>query len=307
MAQCELVQLRLTDRILDLDSLEVLRTVADSGSLSAAAARLRITQQAVSARIAAIERAVGLQLVVRSTSGSHLTDSGSAVLDLGRPVLEASARLEAGVAALRLPAGTITVAASQTIAELLLPDWLLQLRRALPEVTVRLTAGNSSDVLGRVRSGLADLGFVEGPDVPEDLRSVPVADDELTVVVAPFHPWASRRSVTAEDLAATAMLVRERGSGTRAVLETWLRGHGLRLHEPEAEFDTSAVIRANGRAGVAPAVMSVRSIAEDVQVGLLVRIPVEPAPPMRHFAAVWAGDLGPLGAAFLRIAERTGS
>ncbi|MCX2844193.1 MULTISPECIES: LysR family transcriptional regulator [Curtobacterium] len=302
MAQSWFVKRRVTDRKLDLDTLDVLQRVSESGSLSMAASQLGITQQAVSARIAAAERMVGVQLVVRSSSGSWLTDAGATVMELAAPVLDAAARLEAGVHALRLPSGTITVAASQTIAELMLPEWLLRSRRAAPEISVRMLAGNSTDVIGYVRTGAADIGFVEGPHTPVDLHAMPVADDELTVVVAAEHPWASAASVTAADVAATPLLVREQGSGTRAVVEGWLRDQGLTMVEPAAQLDTTAVIRANVRSGVAPAVMSVRSVRADVDAGVLVRVPVDGPSPLRRFTAIWSTPPSAATAAFLHTA-----
>lgn len=107
-AQWLLVALRrLTDRILDLDTLEVLVRVAETGSLTRAAEVLGVTQQAVSARLRAAEQATGQPLAHRTASGTALTDAGRVVLGLAVPVLEASRRLEAGVAALREPAGSL--------------------------------------------------------------------------------------------------------------------------------------------------------------------------------------------------------
>ena len=137
---------RLTDRILDLDTLEVLERIAEAGSLSRAAEALGVTQQAVSARLRVAERAIGQPLVRRSPTGSLMTDAGRLVLELAGPVLEASRRLEAGAAALRQPTGSLVLAASQTIAELLLPRWLLEFRQRTPEVSVQLIAGNSATV-----------------------------------------------------------------------------------------------------------------------------------------------------------------
>jgi DNA-binding transcriptional LysR family regulator len=289
---------------MDLDSLEVLRLIPAAGSFSVVAQRLGITQQAVSARVAALERTVGKVLVARSSSGSQLTQVGRALLELAAPVLEATDRLEVGVEALRLPDGALTVAASQTNAELLLPDWLLRLRKSRPDLSVRMLAGNSANVIDLVRCGAADIGFIEGPDTPADLRAMPVASDHLTVVVAPGHPWSQQPSVSALDLSETGLLVREEGSGTRAVLEEWLSQYGLSLHEPVAVFDTTAVIRASARSGVAPAVMSVRSVEADVDAGTLVRVPVSGPAITRSFTAIWARELSaPAHALLSALAE----
>lgn len=282
---------RLTDLTLDLDTLVVLQLIAETGSLSRAAAALGVTQQAVSARVRVAEGAVGQPLVHRSVTGSVMTESGRLLLGLAAPVLEAAQRLEAGVAALRQHDSALVVAASQTIAELLLPGWLLAFRRRSTDVNVQLIAGNSATVAELVRSGRADLGFVEGPVADGVLSSQVVAEDELVVVVAPGHPWASGTRVPPEELAAVPMLVREPGSGTRAVVEAWLAAAGLSMATPAAVLETTSIIRANARAGVAPAIMSTRMLGNDLTEGALVRVDVDAPPIRRQFTAVWCGQL----------------
>jgi len=295
---------RLTDRTLDLDTLEVLARVAETGSLTRAAEALGVTQQAVSARLRAAEQAIGQPLAHRTAFGSELTDAGRVVLGLAVPVLEASRRLEAGVVALREPVGSLVVAASQTIAELLLPGWLLAHRDAAPDVSVRLIAGNSATVTELVRSGAADLGFTETPAEVPDLSSLVVTEDELVVVVAPHHPWARTPGITADDLAATPLLLREEGSGTRATVEAWVVESGLRLSSPAAVLETTGIIRANARAGIAPAVMSLRTVDADLADGALVRVPLLGPPLTRPLRAIWSRHPGPTVAAFLDTARR---
>lgn len=290
---------RLTDRLVDLDSLTVLDRVAATGSLSGAADALGVTQQAVSARVRSLERAVGQRLVARSASGSVLTDAGRLLVDLGAPVLEASGRLEAAAQALRQDGGTLVVAASQTIAEMLVPQWVMRSRERSPGTAVRLVAGNSETVVDLVRSGSAHLGFIETPAVPTDLASATVHVDELAVVAAPGHPWAARGSVTADDLAATALLVREPGSGTRATVDAWLAADGRTPAEPAAVLESSAVIRAAARAGIAPAVLSLRTIRADLDAGLLVRVAVDGPAFSRPLTAVWTEPLSAAAAEFM--------
>jgi DNA-binding transcriptional LysR family regulator len=290
---------------MDLDTVEVLRAVARAGSISTAAAGLGVTQQAVSARLAVAERSAGTALVRRSATGSRLTPAGLVVLELAEPLLEASDRLEAGVRALSAPTGAVTIAASQTIAEMLVPDWLVQLRADHPEVRVRLVAGNTAEVLAEVRDGRSALGFIEGPDVPDDLRSEAIAVDELVVVVAPGHPWATTTSISAADLGRTALLVREVGSGTRAVLEHALGAAGSALSPPAGELSGTAVIRASARAGIAPAVLSRRSVQSDLDDGRLVPVPLDGRPLRRTFTAVWAHELDGVGRTVLAVARTT--
>lgn len=294
---------RLTDRILDLDTLEVLERVAETGSLTRAAAALGVTQQAVSARVGAAERALGRRLLRRSSGGSALTDDGRLVLELARPVLDAARRLDAGLGALGEVDGSLVVAASQTIAERMLPEWLQESRRRAPERSVRLVAGNSAAVADLVRTGDAQLGFVETPAELTGLASVVIAEDELVVVVAPDHPWASAAGIGAAELADTPLLVREEGSGTRATLDSWLGAAGLGATTPAAVLETSGIILANARAGIAPAVMSLRLVGADLASGALVRVALGGAPVVRPLRAVWAGHPSAAAAAFLEVAR----
>lgn len=296
---------RLTDRVLDLDTLEVLERIAEVGSLSRAAQALGVTQQAISARLGVAERAIGQPLVSRTASGSTMTDAGRVVLGLASSLLDASRRFEASLAALQQPAGALVVAASQTIAELFLPGWLLQHQGREPGMAVRLVAGNSTAVIDLVRSGAAHLGFIETPSDLVGVSSSIITADELVVVVAPSHPWAHLASISVEQLAATPLLLREEGSGTRATIEARLRQAGLTPAAPAAVLETTGIVRANARAGIAPAVMSLRTIDTDLASGTLIQVPLAGPPLLRPLRAIWVDDLLLSASTMLEIASMT--
>lgn len=295
---------KLSDRVFDLETIEVLDAVARAGSMSKAAAELGVSQQAISARLRSAETALGRPLLLRSTSGSRLSETGLLVVSLAEPILVASQRLEASVEALRRESGGLSLAASQTIAELLLPEWLIAFRGAEPHASVRLSAGNSESVTDMVRQGTVDLGFVEGPSAPSNLGSRVVATDHLVLVVAPGHSWAGLTTpLPPQILAETPLLAREEGSGTRASVESWFGSLGLALSEPAAVLDTTAIVRANARAGVAPAIMSLNTISEDLNTGRLVEVPLQVDPPPRRLRAIWQASLSTKAERFLALIE----
>ncbi len=215
----------LPPRVSDLTGFDLLLSVARLGSLGRAAAEHGISQPAASARIRHLEGQLSLALIDRSPRGSTLTPAGALVADWAQAVADAAAALDAGVTALRRERESrLRVAASMTVAEYLLPAWLTALRAAGSGAAVALSAVNSAEVAEAVRTGAADICFVEAPGVPDGLRAGPVGQDTLTVVVAPSHPWVRRRSgVPPAELAATALVSRESGSGTRGFLEQALR------------------------------------------------------------------------------------
>ncbi|MHB9862939.1 LysR family transcriptional regulator [Streptomyces sp. YIM S03343] len=285
----------LAHRVPDLGALELLLAVARLGSLGAAARELGITQPAASSRVRAMERDLGLALVDRSPRGSRLTDAGLLVADWARRITEAAEAFDAGVQALRDGRDSrLRVAASMTIAEYLLPGWLLALRAQRPGTAVSLLAGNSAVVARRLLSGEADLGFVEGVGVPRGLDSAVIAHDRLVVVTAPSHPWARRRRpVPAAELAATPLILREPGSGTRQVLDRALGG----LAAPLIELSSTTAVKSSAVSGAGPTVLSELAVGDELSLRRLVRIPVADAALSRDLRAVWPTGHRPVGPA----------
>ncbi|MHA7958069.1 LysR family transcriptional regulator [Streptomyces sp. L500] len=288
----------LAHRVPDLGALELLLAVARLGSLGRAARELGITQPAASGRVRAMERLLGVALVERSPRGSRLTDAGVLVTDWARKVVEAAEALDAGAQALRGRRDSrLRVAASMTIAEYLLPGWLIALRTERPGTAVSLSTGNSAAVAERLFAGQADLGFVEGLDVPAGLDGAVVGRDRLVVVTAPGHPWARRRApLDPAELAATPLILRERGSGTRQVLDAALATHGG-LAEPLLELASTTAAKAAAVSGAGPSVLSELAIGEELAARRLVEIPVRDLSLSRALRAVWPTGHRPTGPA----------
>ncbi len=271
--------------------------VARTQSLGAAAGELGISQQAASSRLRTMESLVGAALVVRGPRGSSLTATGELVAQWAEAVVEAAEQLDAGINALRADRrGHLSIAASLTIAEHLLPGWMVGLRarqqqQGLEPTDITMTAINSDEVLSRVAAGEVDLGFVEGPDMPPGLRTRRVGEDRLLVVVGPGHPWAVRRRVSAARLAATPLVVREAGSGTRTVLDRALAG--FPVVPPALELSSTAAVRAAVAAGAGPAALSAHAVRDDLVTGRLVAVDVPEVDLTRLLHAVWRGGAHP--------------
>ncbi|MGW4631613.1 LysR family transcriptional regulator [Nocardia sp. NPDC004415] len=287
----------------DLEVLALLVTVAELGSLGAAARRHGISQPAASMRISALERRLRVKLLDRGPTGSELTDAGQSVVAHARTVLAAVGDLLDDVGRLRAEqAPRLRIAASKTIADHRIPHWLAALRAEHPEVVIALEVENSTQVAALVRDGGADLGFVEGPHPPAGLGSRVLGTDDLVVVVAPEHPWARRATpVTLGELAGTALLWREPGSGTRDTVWDLLSTAGAPAG-PAAELGSAAAIVAAARTGMAPAVLSKLIAAPDLASGALIEIPsADSARLTRKFRAIWRRNTPPSGPAELLV------
>jgi DNA-binding transcriptional LysR family regulator len=296
----------LPPRTPDLAALDLLVSVADTGSLGRAAAAHRISQPAASQRLQRLERQLGLQLLVRTPTGSRVTDDGEAVLGWARRVVDAAQQLSAAVDALRnRAADVLQLAASLTVADSLFPAWLGALHAAEPAARVSLRVGNSATVTELVRQREVGLGFIETPLPPAGVGSRAIGGDQLVVVVHPGHPWARRRRplpVTA--LAAAPLVVREAGSGTREAFEQALASAGLRL-QAVVELGSTGALKTAAVEGVGPAVLSELSVAAELADQRLHRVAVTGADLHRPFHAIWHPDAPPTGtaAALLAIAS----
>lgn len=294
----------LPQPIPDLAALDLLVTVGELGSISAAAEAHGVTQPAASMRLRSLERGLGLQLLERVRTGSRLTPAGAATVEWAGAVLHDMRALLAGTKALRSDGRShLRLAASLTVAEYLVPGWLRQLASVLPEVGVSLEMGNTARVAELVGEGHVELGFVEGARLPRRLRSRDVGADELVVVVGRSHPWARRRRpVTPTELAATPLVLREHGSGTRDILAVALAEHGLDVR-PLMELGSTTAIKAAAVAGAGPAVLSALAVDAELRAGLLVAVPCAGLHLERTIRAVWTtGSLSPPAARLVAIA-----
>lgn len=277
----------------------MLLSVARLGSLGKAAEEHGVTQPAVSSRINRMEHLLGLPLIERTAQGSGLTSAGSLVVDWARQVVEAAASLERGVDALRAESqDRIRIAASMTVAEYLMPSWLVTAHHEQPDLGIALQLANSAEVARLVGSGLVDVGYVEGPGRPRGLRGEVIGRDQLQVIVGREHPWARRRRpLSARELADTPLIQRERGSGTRSTLNrAMVRSLGSdQVAPPLMELTSTTAIKAAVENGLAPAVISSIAVADAIRHGRLVAVPVKDLDLSRTLRAVWSSGRQLLG------------
>lgn len=299
----------LPSRVTDLAGFDLLLSVAELGSIGRAAKAHGMSQPSASERLRTLEARVGVALLERTPRGARLTTAGQLVAGWAAPVLQKAADLDAGLTSLRHDrTSQLKIAASLTVAEYLLPAWLIALRTVSPDTATVLTAGNSVHVAEQVLADRADLGFIESTDVPTGLASRVVGRDELVLVVAPTHPWAKRRRISAAKVAATPLISREQGSGTRQAWQAALMAAGLTsTAEPLLEMSSTTAIKAAAIGGAGPAVLSAHAVAADLATRTLVQVEVSDVDLHRALRAVWTKGRTPRGPAsdLLAIATRT--
>ncbi|WP_372398652.1 LysR family transcriptional regulator [Azospirillum sp. HJ39] len=273
-----------------LEQLRIFAAVADALHFTRAAETLHLSQPAVSAAVAALEAEHGLRLFDRIGRRVELTAAGHLLRREARAILAKVEEAGTMLAELSgLSRGTLRLAASQTVGNHWLPPRLLRFAEAHPGIRIDLSIGNTEQVAEAVRDGSAELGIAEGAVSDPALVSEPIAGDRLRLVVGGRHPWAALGRVGVTDMAAGRWILRESGSGTRALFESALRAAGLDPGGLDVAMTLpgGGVIRAALLAGLGASVLSDLIVAEDLAAGRIValeglELPARPFHLVRH-------------------------
>lgn len=285
-----------------LEQLRIFVAVAECQHVTAAARSLRLTQSAVSAAIHALQARHAVNLFDRVGRHVVLTAAGRQFLIEARNVLAQAAAAEAALDELAgLKRGSLHLAASQTVAHYWLPSRLAQYKAAYPGIALSVRIGNSGQVRQWLAEGAIDLGFVEDEICDPALLAAVVATDAVAAVIAPALMPAG--TVDAAALKALSWVMREKGSGTRAVFEAALPSLGLSGADLNVglELPSNEAVRAAAEAGAGATALSRLVVEQSLASGRLVPLEI-PAPP-RHFFMVRkrVRTVGPAEAALHRL------
>jgi DNA-binding transcriptional LysR family regulator len=250
---------------LTLRQLQIYRAVALSGSTTAAAESLALSQSATSAALNELERTLETRLFDRVGKRLILNDIGRSLLPAALAVLDGAKSIEAIRAFGEALPMDLRLFASTTIGNYILPRMLARFAQQLPIARLQLSIGNTLDVIGAVQEFAADLGLIEGPCHASDMHVIDLWEDELVIVAAPTHPLAHaamRQKLTAELLNDAQWLLREPGSGTREAVEHALLPH-LRQIRSHMTLGSSEAIKYCAAAGLGLCCLS-RHVVQDL-------------------------------------------
>ncbi|MGB8666864.1 MAG: DNA-binding transcriptional regulator YeiE [Serratia inhibens] len=257
-----------------LRQLEVFTEVLKSGSTTQASVVLALSQSAVSAALADLEGQLSVQLFDRVGKRLVINEHGRLLYPKALALLEQAGEIEQ---LFRHGGGALRIAASSTIGNYMLPEMIARYRHDFPATPLELNVGNSQDVIGAVADFRVDLGLIEGPCHMPTLVTQPWLEDELVVFAAPENPLA-QQPLTLELLANAPWILRERGSGTREVLDHLLLAH-LPHFQLVMELGNSEAIKHAVRHGIGISCLSRRVIEEQLASGVLVELKI-PLPPL---------------------------
>lgn len=248
--------------------LTVFRKVAEQLSFRKAAEELYLTQPAVSLQIKALEDDLGVVLFDRTGAHVKLTPAGQTLLTCAEESNKVLQNARLSLAKFTgTQSGTLALGASTTVAQYVLPRLLSDFCAAHPRVRPTLKSGNTEEIVRAVKEEEIALGFIEGPPRSRSLAMVPFLEDELVMLVPMSHDFADRKTVAPAELAATPLLMRERGSGTRHIIEMAFEHHRIRRSSLNVimELDSTEAIKSAVEAGLGVGFVSRWALAKDAR------------------------------------------
>ena len=259
--------------------LQVFHAVAKHLSFTKAAEALFMTQPAVTSQVKQLEEHFNTRLFDRARGRITLTPAGVLALEYAERILDATAELDQRLQELggKL-SGSLLIGASTTIADYLLPKVLGTYKAMYPAVVPQLLVANSGAVQERVADRSLDIGFIESESHLPSLAGDICCEDELQLTCAPSHPFARLASVSPEQLTHHAYISREQGSGTRDVIDNYLRQAGVAADSMQRvmELGSPEALKGLVATGLGFSIMSRATVVNEVRLGQLVQVPLLP-------------------------------
>ena len=277
--------------------IRVFRTVARHLNFSRAAEELFLTQPAVTQQIKALEDELRVPLFDRTGGHISLTPAGKALLPLAEKMKALSDDALAAVAgAYGQHAGELSLGASQTIGQYLLPKFVAGFLHTNPNVRITARSGNSDAMLEALVAQEIQLALIEGPEQRKDLHIEPFMEDHMVLVVPASHDWANQE-IEPDDLTSQPLLMREFGSGSRRVIEHALASIGLKPKDLKIlmELDSTEGLLSAVEAGLGITFVSRWAVRNQLALGTLVLARVRGLKLSRRFSMAYQAGPEPTG------------
>lgn len=255
-----------------LTRLKVFTSVADNKSFSKAAKELFISQPAVSLHISKLEEELGVQLLNRSEKQVELTHAGLVLYKYAQRIIALTAEAETELNTINgVIQGRLTIGATLTIGEFVLPQIIGGFKQLHPKVDILLHVQNTEVIVDELLSGHYDLALIEGICENSKIRKRKYLDDEIVLIVSRDHPWSKKEGITLEEACSIDLILREPGSGTRQITELALKKAGVDVNNLNIfmELGSSEAIKAAVAANLGAAFISKWTLEKEIKLGLV--------------------------------------
>lgn len=270
--------------------LKVFCTVAETKSFSKASEIIHLTQPAVSLLIQAIEEIYETKLFDRTSSTLTLTPAGEVLYRYAKEILNLYAAAEKNIGEMTgLVKGSISLGASSTIGNYLLPGVIADFRKTHPKIKVHLLVGNTKRIVELLDAGNIDMGLVEGDVARQKMVVEKVVADELTLIVSPLHPLAKKKNISIVEITKEPFISREEGSGTRQVIEKYLGKYKITPQDMMVSMilGSTEAIKESVESGMGIAIVSRWAIRKEMKYGTLKPLSFKEEKMLRDFSLIF--------------------
>jgi DNA-binding transcriptional LysR family regulator len=262
----------------EIRQLRAFVAIAESGTFTAGALRVHVTQAAISMQIRQLENEIGAKVFVRAPRHVILTEAGEQLLRRARHILrEHDAALDeiaelAGAERGRLRIGS----ASAMVLTEQLPAVLKELRKQHPAAEISVMSGTSEVLVDQILAGEVDIAFVSLPVDVRGIKTERLSEDQLVAIASPRHKLAKQRTVSAFTLAGERLILGERGGNTRRLIDQFFAQAGVTLRVA-MELSRQQAIKRMVEEDMGVGIVPLQSVKEEVEKGRLIRWWIEGA------------------------------
>jgi DNA-binding transcriptional LysR family regulator len=263
---------------LEIRQLKAFVAIAETGTFTAAALRVHVTQAAISMQIRQLENEVGAKLFVRAPRHVILTEAGEHLLQRARHILrEHDAAIEEIAALAGAERGRLRIgSASAMVLSDPLPKILKKIRAQHPQAEISVLSGTSEALVDQILKGELDLAFVSLPVEARGIQTERLSKDQLVAIASPRHRLGKQKTVSAYTLAGEKLILGERGGNTRRLIDQFFAEAGVSL-KVAMELSRQAAIKRMVEEDMGVGIVPLQSVLEDVEKGRLIRWWIEGA------------------------------
>ena len=267
-----------------LRHLKIFLSIYETGSTTAAAEQLFISQPTVSVALRELEEHYGVRMFERYAKHLYVTPAGQQMYQYARHLVSLMEEAEDAIRSLG-EAGTLRVGSSITIATRFLPEYVRRFKELYPQMQVRVKVDNTDTIARMVLDNQIDLGLVEGSVHSPYILAKPYSGDRLVMVCSPQHPYAAYKSVAPEVLMVEEVLLREKGSAGRDLFDSLMEHRGIHVEPAWESVSTQALVRAV-QADLGVAVLPYYLVQEAIRQGAVVAVPLEGVDFCRQYSVI---------------------
>ena len=278
-----------------IQQMEAIILLVEEGSFSRAAKRMLLTQPALTKNIKNAEDCFGVRLVNRSSAGISLTPEGKILYDYARRMLRLRDEAKAKVLVLnKKTGGNIYLSASTIPATYILPRALSDFNKKNADIHIYIKTADSEEAMNMVLDNEVEMGVIGKKPLNKKLATETLWKDRLVLVVSKNHAWRKKKSVTLPELLKEPFVIREKGSATKELFESYLKkSKAISLDQFNicGELGSSEAIKEAVIAGWGVSVISIHAVSRELSQGLLCEIPLQGYSMERNFYLIYRRQL----------------